>query len=191
MDILLEVAAAQETAAPTPEPNGELALVSAAPVLRDLGSVATRPAASARLLRYERGRRVALPLHTTLELLDQAVVVEVPGSMYYCNGLTRWQGEWLQVIDLHALLNAYRKDHAPRARYVLVVAYQPAPRQPLRHGAIALPSMPETVQVNDQSTCALPTDSDLWPLISLACFKHDGREVPILDTARLFQPGLG
>jgi CheW-like domain len=142
--------------------------------------------ASAQLLQYERGCCVALPPHTTIELLDRAPVVEVPGAAYYCDGLTRWQGQWLPVLDLHALVHAYRKDSAPKTRYLLIVAYQPAPRALLRHGAIALPVLPGSVQVSDSSMCELPTDSDLWPLIALSCFEIKGRAVPILDSGRLF-----
>lgn len=155
----------------------------AAPASQVPTAVMTAPA---RLLRYDREREVALAVHTTLELLENAKVVELPGAAYYCTGLTKWQGRWLPVIDLHVLVHAYRKEYAPKARYLLVVAYQSAPRAALRHGAISLPAMPETVDVSDNASCPLPNDSDLWPLLALSCFSHEARAVPILDTARLF-----
>ncbi len=141
---------------------------------------------AAQLLQYDRECFVALPVHTTIELLDQAPVVEVPGAAYYCNGLTRWRGQWLPVLDLHALVNAYRKEYAPKTRYLLIVAYQTVPRAPVRHGAIALPVLPGTVRVSDSAACELPSDSDLWPLLASSCFQIKGRAVPILDTGRLF-----
>jgi CheW-like domain len=144
------------------------------------------PTAVARLLEYERGHWVALAQHATLEVLDDATVVEVPGSAYYCTGLTRWQGNWLPVIDLQVLLHAYRKEYALPSRYLLVVAYQTAAGEPLCHGAISLPSLPATVAVSDSAQCALPGDCDLWSQLALSCFEHEGRAVPILDTARLF-----
>ena len=140
----------------------------------------------AQLLPYQRDRHIALPVHTTIELLDQFHVVAVPGAAYYCNGLTKWQGQWLPVLDLHAQLHAYRMEHAPKTRYLLVVAYQMAPREPLCHGALALPFVPTMVKVRDAQSCALPEDSDLWPLIALSCFEHEGRPVPVVDTGRLF-----
>jgi hypothetical protein len=71
-------------------------------------------------------------------------------------------------------------------RYALVVAYQPSSLRPLQHGAIALERLPQTITVGDAARCDLPVDSDLWPLLALSCFQHDGHAVPILDTARLF-----
>ena len=56
----------------------------------------------------------------------------------------------------------------------------------MRHGAIALPVLPGTVQVSDAAMCELPSESDLWPLVALSCFQIKGRAVPILDTGRLF-----
>jgi CheW-like domain len=143
-------------------------------------------AAVARLLEYERGHCIALPQHTTLEVLDEPKVIDVPGAAYYCTGLTQWQGNWLPVLDLQVLFRAYRPDYARPARYLLVVAYQPEPGQPLRHGVISLPGLPVTVAVSDSAQCALPDDCDLWSLLALSCFEHEGRAVPILDTARLF-----
>jgi CheW-like domain len=161
-----------------PAPQVRAASATAAP--------AVQTTVPAQLLQYERDRHIALPIHTTIELLDRPPIVKVPGAAYYCSGLTKWQGEWLPVLDLHVLVHAYRKEFAPKTRYLLIVAYQTAPRQALRHGAIALPAMPALVQVSNASICALPTDSDVWPLIALSSFEHDGRAVPILDTGRLF-----
>ena len=113
-------------------------------------------------------------------------MIPVPGAAYYVDGLTRWRGRWLPVIDLHALVNAYRKEYAPKTRYLLIVAYQAARRGPVRHGAIALPVTPGTVQVSDAARCELPDTSDLWPLLALSCFEIKGLAVPIVDTGRLF-----
>jgi CheW-like domain len=162
-------AASTELAAPQPHPQD-----------------ADAPTAAAQLLQYDRGCCVALPAHTTIELLDRPQVVRVPGAAYYCDGLTRWRDQWIPVIDLHALVNAYRKEHAPKTRYLLIVAYQAAPRAPRSHGAIALPVTPGTVKVSDAAMCELPNTSDLWPLLALSCFEIKGLAVPILDTSRLF-----
>jgi CheW-like domain len=143
--------------------------------------------ASARLIEYEHGRFIALPVHATLEVIERPTVVPVPGSAYYGAGVTKWQGRWLPVLDLSVLLRAYRKEFATPPRYLLVVAYQTAPRQPLRHGVLALPVLPLTVEVADSALCELPGDCDLWPLLALSCFKHEGKPVPVIDAARLFE----
>lgn len=143
--------------------------------------------APARLLEYRHGRHIALPVHASREVLERPQVVAVPGTAYYCAGMTKWQGQWLPVLDLQVLLNAYRAEHAAPTRYLLVVAYQSASFQPLRHGVIALPVLPTTIEVADDALCPLPADSDLWPLLALSCFEHDGQPVPVLDAARLFE----
>jgi chemotaxis signal transduction protein len=144
--------------------------------------------AAARLLEYERGRHVALPVHTTMEVVERPVIIEVPGAPYYALGMMRWQDRWIPVIDLHTLLEAYQKPSAPPKRHVVVVAYQRAPRRPLEYGAIATVSLPRTVQVHDGQACALPPHSDLWPLIADSCFSENGQfAIPIVNTTRLFE----
>lgn len=166
---------------PAPALNAELAL------------------APARLLHYSAGHSVALPVHTTIELLDSAVTVEVPGAPHYCQQLVRWRGQWLALLDLEALLHAGTGTTAAATataaavapRYVLVIAYQCAPRSPLEYGAIGLPALPQTVSVSDQMACPLPADSALWQQLALSCFAHEERAVPILDSARLFAAYIG
>ena len=143
--------------------------------------------APARLLQYKPDGCVALPVHTTIELLDGPLMIDVPGATGYCNRLVRWRGQWLALLDLDTLLHACTgAGRAGAPRYALVVAWQHAPGWPVEHGAIGLATLPQTVGVGDQAGCELPADSALWPLLALSCFRHEGHEVPILDTARLF-----
>jgi len=142
--------------------------------------------AAARLIEYKRGHHVALAPHATIELIERPALVEVPGAAYYACGLMSWQGRQLPVVDLDTLLRAYPSEYRLPWRYGLVVAYQVAPRAPVQHGVLALPALPQTVVVGDEAQCELPTDSDLWPLIALSCFQHDGHPVPIIDCGRVF-----
>jgi hypothetical protein len=143
--------------------------------------------ASARWIEYEPGCQIALPVHTTMELVDNLVVVAVPGAAYYAHSMLAWRGSWIPLINLGSLLHAHVNANADsQPRYALVVAYQRAPSEPLEHGAIGLAALPLTVMVEDAAQCALPADGDLWPLIALSCFRHNGHDVPILDTACLF-----
>lgn len=161
-----------------------------------MDTLTTQPTlAPARLLHYSADRSVALPVHTTIELLDSPVIVDVPGAAHYCQQLVSWRGQWLALLDLEALLRA--RTDTPAAtlavapRYVLIVAYQCAPRSPVEYGAIGLPALPQTVSVSDQMACPLPADSTLWPQLALSCFVHEERAVPILDSARLFAGYIG
>ena len=141
----------------------------------------------ARLIEYAPGRHIALPPHTTYALIENPVIATVPGAAHHACGLLRWQGELLPVLDLGALLHPGASAAAAATpRYALIVAYQSAPRTPLAYGAIVLEQLPQTIAVSDDAHCALPDDSELWPLLALSCFRHEEQAVPILDTARLF-----
>lgn len=143
--------------------------------------------APAHLLEFARGRWVALPPHTAIELIDGSTICDVPGAAYYCSQLAAWRGQWLPLLNLETLINGYPPEFPATMRFTLVVAYQRMRGAPIEHGAVALPATPRVIQVSDASQCALPTDSDLWPLLALSCFQHEGFPVPILDSARLFE----
>ena len=113
-------------------------------------------------------------------------MVEVPGAPYYCRGLIGWQGRWLPLLDLNALLRAYPEREAPASGHVLVLAYQEAPGRPLEYGAVCARLLVRMIEVADSQRCDLPQDSDLWPWVSLSCFEHEGHAVPVLDTRCLF-----
>jgi chemotaxis signal transduction protein len=142
----------------------------------------------ARVLEYARERYVALPPHTTIELLETPTIIQVPGAAAYAHGLMSWQGVWLPVINLELLLHgdATHQRAANAPRYALVVAYQPAPRQAMAHGAIALSVLPQFTAVTDDMQCEWPDDNPRWPQLALSCFQHEGHAAPILDSSRLF-----
>lgn len=155
--------------------------------------LARAPAAAARrgiarLIEYMRERYVAFAPHTTIELVENPAVIEVPGAASYGLGLMSWQGGWLPVIDLAWLLHGKPPSvqDAPAPRYALVLAYQPAPRQAVAHGAIALELLPQFAAVSDRQLCPWPDAHPRWPQLGLSCFAHEGQAVPILDTSRLF-----
>ncbi|QTD45419.1 hypothetical protein [Ottowia testudinis] len=153
----------------------------------DTSAPSESPSAVARLLEYSPGHHVALPPHTTMEVVEKPSVVAVPGAPYYAYGLMAWQDRWIPLIHLDSIVRAYVSIPLPPVpRYALVVAYQAAPGEPIEHGAIALPALPRFVSVSDQDACDLPGNSDVWPLLSISCFKTGEHVVPILATGRLF-----
>ena len=141
--------------------------------------------AQALLLEYRRGHHVALPPHTVQDHLALTDLIATPDAPYYCMGNVVWQGETLPLWDLHALLRAYADVPAPTPSHVLVIAYQAAPGAPLQHHALCATAELADIMVSDDMQCPLPDDSDLWPLIAISCFMHEGRAVPVLDPARL------
>ena len=127
---------------------------------------------------------IAFPPHTTLEIVDHPQPVAVPGAAPHALGLMEWQGRRIALIDAAALLGfAPPRTSAPR--YGLVLALQTHDGAAIEHGAIALDALPETITVTDDDTCTLPADA-AWRRVSLACIAHQGRPVPIVDTAALF-----
>ena len=135
---------------------------------------------------YARGRAIALAPRHAIELIERPAPVGVPGAPYYARGLLGWRDAWLPLIDLHTLLRAHAGEPMPALNYALVVAYQAVPRGPLSYGALGLATTPLPIEVGDANAAPLPTDSDLWPLIAVACVAHGGLVLPIVEPARLF-----
>jgi chemotaxis signal transduction protein len=155
-------------------------------VLPEDDAIPNVPRAKAYLLEYRQGCFVAFPAHTGVELVDQPEFVVVPGMPYFCLGLMAWQGRRLPLLDLDRLLNGPGVLGRPSIGHVLVLAYQCAPGQALKYGALLAPSLIQMIDVIDSQQCPLPTDIPGLPRISLSCFEFEGKAVPVLDTARLF-----
>lgn len=167
---------------------------SGAPLLDDAAAEAAAPSgprAVARLVVYAPGRQIALAPHTTYALLENPAAVAVPGAARHAYGLLTWQDTRLPLIDLNVLLHPDAGTPTATPRYALIVAYQREAHGPLAYGAIGLSELPQTVLIGDESQCALPDDSRLWPLLALSCFEHQGQAIPIVDTARVFAAQYG
>lgn len=162
------------------------------PQEREVASVQEAPKTSgrtapARILEFAPGHRLALPLHTTLEIVEEPEIFPIPGSAPYGLGILPWQEGWIPVVDLARLL--LRQDtplEDGKIRYVLALAYQRVAGEPLEYCAVLLPNLPETAFVSDDMACKLPDDSPIWPQVSLSCFTYKGEPTPIVDTGRLF-----
>lgn len=139
----------------------------------------------ARLLEVAPGQRIALPPHTTLDLVEHPKALPVPGGPRHAHGLLMWRDQRIPMLDVDALVRGAQASREP-VRYALVVAYQPRAGAALRHGAIALCALPLAVQVNDAQRCGLPAGSPLWRHLALACFRLEEAAVPVVDTGRLF-----
>ena len=147
--------------------------------------------APARLLEYAPGKRFALPIHTTLEIVEDPEFFHVPGIAQHGLGLLNWQENWIAAVDLSMLLDGVPTPDADKPKYVLVLAFQRAPGEALDYAAVVLPELPQTIFVSDEFFCDLPTDNPIWPEISLSCFSHQGAAIPIVDTGKLFGRSYG
>ena len=156
-------------------------------ILQGLAPRVSKKTAPARIIEYTEGHRLALPLHTTLEIVEDPEIVPVPGAAPHAIGILLWQDNWIAVVDLARLLlpqEVIAGEDKPK--YVLVLAYQRVPGQPLEYCAVVLPVLPATTFVDNDMFCDLPEDSPIWPQISLSCFSYQDQPTPIVDTGRLF-----
>jgi chemotaxis signal transduction protein len=141
--------------------------------------------APARLLAYSREAAAAFPEHCAVALIEAPVVFDVPGAPAHCAGLIEWAGELVPLIDLNALAEGSRAGAAGVPSHVLVVAWQPAPREEVRYGAVYAPALVTAIRVSDDQECDRSEEHALAS-VAAAFFENDGRAVPIVDTRRLF-----
>lgn len=148
------------------------------------------PASEARalacVLEYRADAFVALPIQSGVELVEPPIVTPVPGMPAFALGLMSWQGRYLPLIDIDALIHGEPVRHDSPIDHVLVVAYQAQRNAPLEYAALCAPHLVRMTEVTNHQTCLLaPYLSELKAWV-LACFKYQGQSVPILDLARIF-----
>lgn len=146
--------------------------------------------ASAWLLNLGGDRCAAVGMSELQEVLAAPPLTDSPGAPVYCRYRIDWRGLDLPVMDL-ALVFGAALDPAP-PRWLSIAAYRdPADQRP-RFGALQLAAPPVAIQVSDDDACAIPETSlaeyFAWSYLSLCCFRHHDRIVPILDVPLLFSP---
>lgn len=134
------------------------------------------------------GRHVSAGNHHVIEYLLSPAIIPVPLVPAHCAGLMVWRERLIPVIDLAPVLHV--GETAAPGRRAVVLAYQEAPRQPLRHGALLVCAAPFEVWVSDDMACPLPETPEALEYIARSCFGYEGRAIPILDVARLFSRPL-
>lgn len=127
---------------------------------------------------------VAVAPHRLIEILSAGPTHVVPWTPSYCQELLDYAGRLVPVMSLGKLIHAGSER---RAMGIAVLAYQPRPRAQLMHGALRIQGYPRSVAVDDAMVAPLPEPIQLWSAISISCFGLEGRCVPIIDPAKLFQ----
>lgn len=131
------------------------------------------------------GFRVAAGGHQVVEYLLSPETVRLPLTPAHCRGVMIWREQMIPVVDLTPLLPG-DVAQASGWRRAVVLAYQQAPGESLRYGALLVRAAPLEVFAADDMACPLPDDPEVFRYFACACFAHDDKAVPILDTARLF-----
>lgn len=168
---------------------------------------AQEPAAQARLIRISSTQSIALSLYHALELIEHPQVIQVPGLEGFVYGMMSWQGRWIPLIDVFALVceqpidqtgnqtpnqpnHAANDEHANSPlKYAMVVGYRTVDEKGLatiKHGAIHSTDIPKTITVTNAIQSKLPSYSTHWQRIAMSCIEHEGQTVPIVATEKLF-----
>jgi chemotaxis signal transduction protein len=128
---------------------------------------------------------VAVGDHEIVEYIQPQRSYAVPETPPYCNRVIVWQDKLLPVIDM-ALLTGVR-ELQQEVSYACLLRYQLAPRAALQYLALRINRTPQKVVVDDSQVCEFADDevSPLLKVVTLCCFTHMQRAVPILDLAKL------
>jgi chemotaxis signal transduction protein len=122
------------------------------------------------------GAPLALAQCQVIEVVEEPETYTVPLGPQWCRGLLHWRG---QLIPF-----AYGGN--PEVRFVVVVAYQPAPKQPLQFAAFSVASMPQQFDVPADADCEPPSTEALRMDQLRACFEHEGKRWVVPDLEHMF-----
>ncbi|MDX1433628.1 MAG: chemotaxis protein CheW [Gammaproteobacteria bacterium] len=139
------------------------------------------------LLELGGDRLAAVALHELVEVLSRPRRFHVPLAYPTCHEVIVWRDEILPVVDLRPAAGSATRTGA--ASVTAVAAYQLAPGQRVRHGAVELNAMPKTIEVSDEMSCPPPGSGEPLGALALACFSYQNLPVPVVDLARLFEEG--
>jgi hypothetical protein len=124
------------------------------------------------------------------EVLCEPPLQFQPAAPAYRRHTLDWRGLPLEVIDLSVLFGAPAAQLAPR--WVTVAACLPEDASKPQFLALALQAAPARIEVTNAMACALPETALreylVWTCLSVCCFRHESRPIPVLDLARLLSP---
>jgi chemotaxis signal transduction protein len=123
-----------------------------------------------------------------LQLVEAPTLLAVPACPTYCRQVLYWNGRLLPALDLAAWLRA-DADPGPW-RLAGIVACQTEPGATPLLAALRLAAIPGRLRVSDTQACALPATPAGWSELAVACFRHAGRAMPVLDLPCLLAGSL-
>jgi chemotaxis signal transduction protein len=135
------------------------------------------------------GWRVAAGASHVVEYLLAPETIDVPRTPAHCAGLLIWRDHMIPVIDF-APLPAEQRGPALETRRAIILAYQEAPAQPLRFGALLVTAAPTEAWVSDDMAGQAAQVPVAFRQVARACFVQQDRVIPILDPRRLFSRPL-
>jgi len=139
------------------------------------------------LLEFSQNRIAAVGLHELVEVLSRPRRYHVPLTTPRCHQVLAWRDQILPVVNLGVARESSSDEPATGSAVTAIAAYQRAPGEQLRHGALELSVMPKTVTVSDSMACALSDSSPALNELAIACFSYENLAVPVIDLARVFE----
>ncbi|MBE9515997.1 MAG: chemotaxis protein CheW [Proteobacteria bacterium] len=143
------------------------------------------------LLPLDNTYQAAVGNHSMAEYLPSAEVeiMPVPMTPKFAAGVIVWRDQIIPVIDLARVLDSTSESLGDIAG-VMVLAYQVAPGEPIRHGAVILRAAPSNMIVSADMACEMPATPTAWRSLAAACIKNNGQAVPILNAKHVFSAML-
>lgn len=130
------------------------------------------------------GIKVAVAENEIVEYLRSPRVYQVPMTPRHCSSIVFWRGD--RMLPLFDLAMLTQPGFEASADHLGVLAYQTAPKEPIRHLGIALQAPPQRIRVSDADACDWPEDyPESWKALTLALFAREDACIPVLDV-----PGL-
>ena len=127
---------------------------------------------------------LAVGAASMVQLLDKPTTYRIPATPAYASTVLLWENQVVSILDPRAwLFDSPLQD----ASYVALLAYQTAPMEPLKYGAMRLSEVPESIQVDD-SMKAIPEEqlSDAVEAVCDSAFTAFGRSILIPNLESIF-----
>lgn len=140
--------------------------------------------APARVLDVYWSHPVVVAPQACLELIEKPELLIVPGTKSYVQGLLRWQGRWVPVLNMQTMLSGKIKFIRPK--FCLIVMYRYPDSAVIEYGALLLKKIADTISVTNDDAMPLPDNSGLWPLIADSCVRVGNHGAPIINIQSLF-----
>ena len=144
--------------------------------------------ATAWIIELDSGLYVAVGELEMVHIIQSPEVFDIPQTPFYCSQVLIWQDGIIPVLDIPAWLEGYA---LPRPHNMVgIFNYQQQPESPLDFGALPMVSIPARTQVIDNQACDLPANIPGWRELSVSCFLHNDKVIPILDLPYIFSTSL-
>lgn len=125
-------------------------------------------------------------VHQAAEYIKSPSLHAIPMAPNYCKNIILWRDLMIPVIDIRLLAGIPYSTDAKRNRIVMITAYQTKDDKPIEHVAFKLETVPQKIQVHDDSACKLPPSypDTLKPYV-VSLFKHNNTLTSVFDIAQL------